>query len=156
PGQLLTGDHNLVNVQVVVNYAVDPDAVVDYVVQRERAEEVIARTVETVLAEWVAGRTVDDVLLGGKRSRPQDLVTRARQRLGGYRLGVLLRGADGAHLAPPEDVKPYFDQVAQAEAERRTKVVQAQQDAERKESESAAEVQRWEEETRAYTTNRPR
>src|SRR5438094_7592912 len=39
PGQLLTGDHNLVNVQVVVNYAVDPDAVVDYVAQRDRAEE---------------------------------------------------------------------------------------------------------------------
>src|SRR5262249_16634583 len=50
PGQLLTGDHNLVNVQVVVTYSVDPDAVVDYVEQRDRVEELIARATEALLA----------------------------------------------------------------------------------------------------------
>src|SRR5260370_21660614 len=45
PGQLLTGDHNLVNVQVMLDYAVGPKAeqVVDYVVQEERVESMIAR-----------------------------------------------------------------------------------------------------------------
>src|SRR5262249_37697154 len=41
PGQLLTGDHNLVNVRVVVNYAVDPDALVDFVVQGDQVEELL-------------------------------------------------------------------------------------------------------------------
>ena len=39
PGQLLTGDHNLVNVQVVLNYAVRADAVEDYVVHAGAANQ---------------------------------------------------------------------------------------------------------------------
>src|SRR5947209_8554015 len=39
PGQLLTGDHNLINIQVVLNYSVRPEGVADYVVQGERADE---------------------------------------------------------------------------------------------------------------------
>ena len=31
PGQLLTGDHNLVNVRVVLSYIVDVEAVLDFV-----------------------------------------------------------------------------------------------------------------------------
>src|SRR6267378_4750743 len=56
PGQLLTGDHNLVNVQVVLNYAVRSGEVEDYIVQSDRADELVARAAETALAEWVAGR----------------------------------------------------------------------------------------------------
>src|SRR5215472_14703853 len=41
-GQQLTGDHNLVNVQVVLTYTVDPEAVVDYVMQRDNAEGLLA------------------------------------------------------------------------------------------------------------------
>ena len=42
-GQLLTGDHNLVNIQVVLDYSVLPqvDQVQNYLVQGERAEEVL-------------------------------------------------------------------------------------------------------------------
>src|SRR5262245_60564415 len=35
-GQLLTGDHNLVNIQVVLFYSVNENEVEDYVVQAER------------------------------------------------------------------------------------------------------------------------
>ncbi len=156
PGQLQTGDHNLVNVRVVLNYAVDPDAVVDYVVQRDRVEDVIARTTEAALGEWVAGRTVDDVLLNGKRALPVELLERVQPRLDACGLGVRLRGADVAHLAPPEDVKAAFDEVAQAEVKRKTMVLEAEEEARRRESESAAEVRRLHEEARAYAVTQPR
>src|SRR5438445_6403360 len=64
-GQLLTGDHNLVNVQVVVDYAVRPTKVVDYVVQQERVDGFVAYAAQTLLAESVAGHTVEDVLITG-------------------------------------------------------------------------------------------
>src|SRR5262249_42736028 len=67
-GQLLTGDHNLVNVQVVLNYRVNADEVVDFVTHADRVEALIARAAEAALAEWVAGRTVDEVLLRGKET----------------------------------------------------------------------------------------
>src|SRR5260370_6171734 len=43
PGQLLTGDHNLVNVQVVLNYAVRADEAAGYLVQAERVGGLVAR-----------------------------------------------------------------------------------------------------------------
>src|SRR5947209_10047748 len=61
PGQLLTGDHNLVNVQAILDYAVDENQVENYVVLQDRADTFIARAAEAVMAEWVASRTVDDV-----------------------------------------------------------------------------------------------
>src|SRR4051794_21246574 len=48
-GQLLTGDHNLVNVQVTLTYKVIGDEVEEYVTQSERVEALIARTAETFL-----------------------------------------------------------------------------------------------------------
>src|SRR5262245_53140269 len=60
PGQLLTGDHNLVNVRVVVNYSIDADRVEDFVVQldgdggAERVDALVARAAEAEVAEWVA------------------------------------------------------------------------------------------------------
>src|SRR4029077_9736235 len=66
-GQLLTGDQNLVNVEAAIDYSVgDGDAVVRYVLHRDRVEAAIARAAEATMAEWVSGYAVDDVLLTGK------------------------------------------------------------------------------------------
>src|SRR5262249_35223204 len=65
-GQLLTGDHNLVNVQVVLYYKVRPEEVAEYVAQADRVPALLSRLVEAAMAAWVAGRDVDDVLLNGK------------------------------------------------------------------------------------------
>src|SRR5262249_7204070 len=91
PGQLLTGDHNLVNVQVVLNYSVRPEGVADYVVQAERADDLVARAAETAMAEWVAGHTVDEVLLAGKLELPAWLVEHTQTLVEPYRLGVQVR-----------------------------------------------------------------
>src|SRR5258707_791424 len=49
PGQLLTGDHNLVNVRVVLNYTIRADEVEKYVVQADQADALIARAAEAAL-----------------------------------------------------------------------------------------------------------
>ena len=57
PGQLLTGDHNLVDIRVVLHYAVDPqeEQIVNYVLQADQVDELLARAAEAFLSEWVAG-----------------------------------------------------------------------------------------------------
>src|SRR5262249_40687141 len=50
PGQLLTGDHNLINVRVVMHYTVDEAQVVDFVEQSDRADDLITRAAEAALA----------------------------------------------------------------------------------------------------------
>src|SRR5262249_12896770 len=107
PGQFLTGDHNLVNLRVALDYRVieEDEELENYVLQADRVEGLVARAAESVLAEWAAGRTVDDILLEGKSTLPGWLVERVQRRIGPYRLGVRIQAASVTHLAPPRQVK---------------------------------------------------
>jgi membrane protease subunit HflK len=150
PGQLLTGDHNLVNVQVLLDYRVNADEVADYLTQADRADGLVARAAEAVLAEWVAGRPVDDVLTRGKSALPRWLVERTQERLKPYRLGVELQEASVALLLPPAEVKDAFDAVTQAQTRIRTGVYQAEQEAEQRRRQAESEKYRLEQLAAAY------
>lgn len=154
PGQLLTGDYNLVNVQLVVDYAVREDQVEDYVVQADRADALVARTAEAVLAEWVAGHTVDEVLLRGKIDLPRYLLEHAERRLAPYRLGIQLQTANVAYLLPPDEVKPDFDAVTRAQTAIRTREFEARQEAERRRREAEIEKIRRQQLTKAFVNER--
>ena len=140
PGQLLTGDHNLVNLQAEIYYTVAEDEVAKFVLQADRADALVARVAETVLAEWIAGRSVDEVLLRGKTLLPFYLVPRMQTLLKPYDLGVKMEDASITRLYPPEEVKDAFDRLAQAQTNIRTQVYQADQDADRKQREAEANV----------------
>ncbi len=150
-GQLLTGDHNLVNVQVALIYSVNEDQVADYVIQAERADSLVARAAETALAEWVASRTVDEVLLRGKATLPAWLVRQTQERIAPYQLGIQIREeASVTYLYPPEEVRAAFDDVTRAQTEIRTSINRAEQEAERMLRESESEKYRTEQLTAAY------
>jgi len=151
PGQFLTGDHNLVNLQVVVNYAVRHDGLADYVVHAGEVDGLVARVTETVMGEWVAGRTVDDVLLRGKVDLPRWVAEEAPRRLEEYHLGIsILNDASVTILLPPPQVKAAFDQVTQAQTEIRTRLYNAEQESWRARSAAEAEEFRLEQLAAAY------
>lgn len=132
PGQLLTGDHNLVNVQVVLVYSIKEEEIEDYVLQAERVDGLLVRSAESALAEWAAARKVDDVLLHGKTTLPGWLVEKTRERIRPCRLGIHIRAeASVAILYPPQEVRDAFDRVTRAQTEVRTNMNMAQQEAER-------------------------
>ncbi len=153
-GQLLTGDHNLVNVRATVYYKVRPDEVEAYVAQADRADGLVARAVETAMAEWVAGRTVDDVLLNGKNEMGPSLVKQTQERIGDYRLGVDVLEARVTLIAAPDDVKPAFDNVARAQTAMSTALNKAEQDRETALRTAQGDKFRKEQETAAYARNR--
>ncbi|HEY3787949.1 MAG TPA: SPFH domain-containing protein, partial [Urbifossiella sp.] len=66
-GQYLTGDQNLVNVQLTLDYAIgETDADLDqFVMNQDRVDVSLAREAEAIAGEWLGGRGVDDVLLTG-------------------------------------------------------------------------------------------
>jgi membrane protease subunit HflK len=150
PGQLLTGDHNLVNVQVVFDYSVRDDQLEDYVVQAERADSVIARACEAVLAEWVSGRKVDEVLIRGKAELPSFLVERTQARMEPYRLGVVLQRASVSHLFPPAEVKTAFDDVTRAQSAMRSQEYEAREEAAKRLRQAQADKHRIEKMSAAY------
>ncbi len=134
PGQFLTGDQNLVNVRVVVEYAVgESDADLDdYVLHRDRADAVLARAAEGLAAEWVGGRPVDEVLLTGNAALPAWLATRLPERAAAARLGVRVQRVSVGHLAAPEEVRAAFEAVNQAQTAIRTREYEARQEADRR------------------------
>lgn len=150
PGQLLTGDHNLVNVLVLLDYAIDPEQVDRYVINAERVEGLVARTAEAALAEWVAGHGVDEVLLRAKSELPAWLLERTQARLNRFELGVDLRAASIGHLYPPEEVKSAFDDVSRAQTAIRTREHEARQEAARRLRAAEAEALRIERTAAAY------
>src|ERR1700722_16274383 len=69
-GQLLTGDHNLVNVQAEISYRVNEDHVEQFALNADRAAPLLARLAIGALTEWIAGPDVDHVLAGGQIELP--------------------------------------------------------------------------------------
>jgi membrane protease subunit HflK len=149
-GQLLTGDQNLVNAQVLVDYTVADGAIEDYLLHAERAEGVIARATEAVLAEWIAARTVDEVLIRGKAELPLLLRHETQNRIAPYRIGVTIQGASIAYLYPPNEVKRDFDEVNRAQTAIRTREYEARQEANRRLRQAEAEKNRTLKLTAAY------
>ncbi|MDB5308163.1 MAG: hypothetical protein JWO38_2365 [Gemmataceae bacterium] len=134
PGQLLTGDQNLVNVQLVLDYAIgEADADLDdFVMHRDQVDVALAREAEAAAAEWAAGRGVDEVLLTGNAALPAWVMGRLPDRTAGLRLGVRVQRVSVAGLAPPDEVRAAFEQVTQAQTGIRTKEYQARQEADQR------------------------
>jgi membrane protease subunit HflK len=139
-GQLLTGDHNLVNVQAEIDYKVIEDQVEKFALQADRVEPLLARLAEAALAEWIAGRNVDDVLVFGKRDLPAYVRDVLQDRLRPYDLGIEVERASIIRLNPPDEVKAAFDEVAKAQTRKGTQTNQAEQEAESKLNDTRAEV----------------
>lgn len=149
-GQLLTGDHNLVNVQAEIDYVVVADEVDRFVLQADRADVLVARAAESVLAEWIAGRTVDEALLRGKAILPAVLVAQINRRLEPYHLGVRVEQASLTKLNPPAEVRQAFEDVARAHTRIDTQIQQAEQSSAQKRSAAEAERYRLQQLASAY------
>jgi membrane protease subunit HflK len=117
PGQFLSGDENLVNVRLVVEYAIDDrDGELEhYLAHRDRTDAVLTRVAETLAGEWVAARTVDEALLTGRAALPAWLTPRLTDRLAGRRLGVLVQRVSVDSLTAPNEVRAAFEAVNQAQ-----------------------------------------
>lgn len=117
PGQLLSGDQNLVNVRLILEYAIDDrDGELEhYLAHRDRADAVLTREAETLAGEWVAARGVDEALLTGRAALPAWLTPRLTERINGQRLGVLVQRVSVDALTAPNEVRAAFEAVNQAQ-----------------------------------------
>ena len=152
-GQLLTGDQNIVNLRLVVEYAIDDEELEDFAVHKDRADAVLAREAESAAAEWAAAHTVDEVL-GGRAAVARRVAELLPERIAPHRLGVVVQRVSVEHLAAPDEVRESFDAVNRAQTGIRTRINQAEQDAQRRLSEAAATKLRLKGEATAYATEK--
>jgi modulator of FtsH protease HflK len=137
-GQFLTGDQNLVNIKLVVEYAIDDreSEVEAYLATRDRVDAILGRELEGLLAEWCAASSVDEVLLAGRAILPGWLTPRLEARLQPQRLGILVQRMSVDVVAAPSEVREAFEAVNQAQTAIRTREYQAEQDAEQRKREA--------------------
>ncbi len=113
--QFLTGDQNIINLRVAVQYSVGVPA--DYLYGAQDAEKAAGAAVEAELARRIAARTVDAILTTEKAAIQDEVRAAAQKRINDYRAGVLLSTVNIESVTPPPEASDAFRDVASARAD---------------------------------------
>lgn len=113
--QFLTGDQNIINMRVVVQYSVSMPA--DYLFRSQDATRAVSAAVEAELARRVAHRGVDAILTTEKAAIQEEVRAAAQARINDYRAGVLLSTVNIESVTPPPEASDAFRDVASARAD---------------------------------------
>ena len=122
--QFLTGDQNIINMRVVVQYSVGVPA--DYLFRHLEVARSTGAAVEAELARRIARRDVDAVLTTEKVAIQDEVRAGAQKRLNDYRSGVLLSSVNIESVGPPPEAADAFRGVAGAKADAARIVNEAQ------------------------------
>ncbi len=113
--QFLTGDQNIINMRVVVQYSVAVP--VDYLFRCLDPAKSAGVAVEAELARRIARRGVDAVLTTEKIALQDEVLASAQKRLNEYRAGVKLSSVNIETVTPPPEAADAFRDVASARAD---------------------------------------
>lgn len=110
--QFLTGDTNIIEIQLLVQYIVkDPS---DFLYSVEEPHWLVRKACESVLTETVAALGVDEVLTTAKIEIAQAVKADAQAVLDSYRAGIEIVAAHLQEVTPPREVADAFREVASA------------------------------------------
>jgi membrane protease subunit HflK len=122
--QFLTGDQNIIDMRVVVQYSVS--APVDYLFRSLEVGKSVGSVVEAALARRVARSGVDAILTTQKLAIQDEVLAAAQSRLDDYSAGVKLSSVSIETVAPPPEAADAFRDVAGARADTARIVDEAQ------------------------------
>ena len=116
PTQYLTGDQNIITIQMAVQYQIsDPAA---YLYRAREITELVSRAVESSFAQTISSETVDGLLTTGKIEVQNGTLLKSREILGSYGSGVFISSINIENITPPVEVADAFREVASARADR--------------------------------------
>jgi modulator of FtsH protease HflK len=113
--QWITGDQNIINMRIVVQYSVSVPA--DYLFQSQDVARAVGAAVESEMARRIATRDVDAVLTTEKAAIQEEVRAAAQKRINDYRSGVLLSTINIESVTPPPEAADAFRDVASARAD---------------------------------------
>ncbi len=116
PTEYLTGDQNLINAQMAVQYAVKDSAA--FLFHSQDVTQLIAKSVESAFAETIAAETVDSLLTTGKVAAQNATLARAREILDAYGSGVFINSINIESVTPPAEAADAFRESVSARADR--------------------------------------
>ncbi len=121
---MLTGDLNTVVVDWVVQYRIiDP---VSYLFRVRNARDTFRDMSEAVMREIVGDRTVNEVLTIGRQEVASVVLNQLQNLSELYEIGIQVDQVVLQDVTPPEQVKPAFNEVNQAEQQKSKLISEAQ------------------------------
>lgn len=114
--ELLTGDTNILNIALVVQYVIANPA--DYLFQVQRPEELVGMLAQSVLTETVVGMPVDEVLTTGRLAIQRAVQVKTQALLDRYGSGVQVTSASIMSITLDTAVAQAFQDVANAMSDR--------------------------------------
>ena len=133
---MITGDLNIVDVQMVVQYNIkslndflfrvnDPGEEARAVPEGHPDGRTLKDAAEAALRLVVGQHSIDDVLVARREEIAESTRERLQQILDGYQTGINVEVVQLRDVKAPEEVRDAFDEVLRARQERDTKINQA-------------------------------
>ena len=111
--QMITGDQNIVDVQLLVQYNIKSSQ--DFLFKAvDPAGLTIKDAAETSLRQVVGQRAIDDVLTTEKEAVQEDTRLKLQELLDLYQTGIRITEVKLLNVRPPEQVQDAFDDVVRA------------------------------------------
>ncbi len=114
----LTGDKNLLHIQLAVHYRVAENRVGDFLYASVSVDDRLACLTETLTTQRLSRSGVDYVQAGGLSELRKQLAAGLQHRADQQKLGVVIEDVALENVSPPVQVKADFLDVANARAER--------------------------------------
>ncbi len=121
---MLTGDENIVEAQVIVQYRVtDPSK---YLFALKAPDEVLHAASEVALRGMVGRTTIDEVMTTGRESVQAETLAWLQSLMDAYQSGLTVTGVKLQVVDAPDEVRDAFHDVVRAREEKEQKINQAQ------------------------------
>ncbi len=149
---MLTGDLNAAQVEWIVQYRIsDP---YKYLFKVRNAETTFRDITEAIMREIVGDRTVNEVLTVGRQEIALAVEVKIQELCDQYETGIKVDQVVLQDVNPPEEVKPSFNEVNEAQQEKEKLINQARSEYNKIIPKARGEAQRQIEEARGYALER--
>ena len=139
-GYVITGDNAIALMRVSVKYTItDP---VNYALKIKDAEKMIDACVSNAMLEQAAATDFEDILTTGKEEFSSAVRKLAQRNIDSNNIGITLTSFEFVNVAPPEEVKPYYDSVTAASIDQEKIIKEANQYAAQLKIEAEAEKEK--------------
>ena len=119
---MLTSDENIVDVQFVVQYRVQPDGAPDYLFKTRDPDESVHQVAQSSMREVVGRSLMDFVLYEGRTQVAAEVQQIMQEVLDVYQTGILVSAVAIQNVQPPEQVQAAFDDAVKAGQDREREI----------------------------------
>jgi modulator of FtsH protease HflK len=149
---MLTGDLNAAEVEWIVQYRIhDP---YKFLFRVRNSIGTFRDLNEAIMREIVGDRTVNEVLTVGRQEVATAVAVMLQERANQYEMGIKVEQVVLQDVNPPEQVKPAFNEVNEAQQEREKLINQARSEYNKIIPKARGDAQRTIEEARGYALQR--